>query len=204
MEEKEPSVEVSPGMLLALMEEARSQIEAEVREAVEQEIRDEYAKKPVRRGVLGFLSWVAGLVPDSNGKPSGSWTLYLLSHSIPLIVVSAWAIALLTGISLKAAVAINPFIVLTPVVLSWAAWLAHHKKVAAVAVTILDSLGRAIAGIRGANIGSVTTVATNLISPDKAPADPSLKPGERIPAVKRPDDKKPKTDPSSLEVPPAA
>jgi hypothetical protein len=188
--------------LLLVIEEAKEQARQEIRLEIEQQIRDEYAKAPVYRGVFGFLSRVVGLAPDSSGKPSGSWTLYILSHLPVVIITVAWVIALLMKIDLKNITNPSPWIVLTPMVLSWVAWLAHHKKLAEVAVLVLEALGKAFAGISGKGVAvSVAQTATAVVADMKAP-DPALKPGEKVVLSPKTDGSSPKTDPATVPAPP--
>lgn len=197
-----PKIEITSEELLSLLDEVKEV----VREEIRNEIAEEYAKRPTYRGILGGISWVWGLMPDSSGRPSGSWTLYVLSHSIPLIVVGAWAYAVIMGISMKGVVMLSPIVVLTPMILSWLAWLAHHKKLVASMKELLGAVSQAFAAFKGRLTGSIGSMVGSAVSAAGAEAkkpDPTLKPGVKVDVKKRPKDQPPKTDPNSFEVPPS-
>lgn len=197
---KEDFVELSVADFLALIEEAKDLAYEEAVTRVRAELEEEMRRKPVYQGVLGFLSWVFGKMPDSNGKPSGSWTLYVLAHTPIIMYMGAVVYGVVKGINYSKLTVISPWIPLFPLLLAWTAWLAHHKKVAEVVVMIVDSIGRAFSGVRG---GSIMTATTTLATAVGKVSDASLTPGKKIELKKKKVSRETeKTDPNSLPVTP--
>lgn len=193
-------IEITPAELIELIQTERAEAALEAAQATEERIRSEYTDAPTYRGILGGLSWVAGLIPDSRGKPSSSWTLYLMSH-IPVIVLSvAIAYALIMNhATAKAIAGIPVWLVLIPMVLSWIAWLAHHEKLAKVVISVIEAVAKGFASVKGSTGygGIFNKITASVSSTSVEVADKTLNPGQKIKLKKRTTDK-PKTDPSTL------
>lgn len=210
----ETSAETSPEAEEALVSRIWDEAYVAGKSAGEVAALETLREKPVYRGILGFLAWVIGKIPDSTGRPSSSWTLYILSHSLPIGTVVALFFAVFMGKATVKSLAALPgwmaWVVLLPLTYSWIAWLAHHKKVAEVVVMIIDAFGRAVAGFKGSNITTVATTASAVIDgtskkdkpKDKEPPASDVQAGKKVVVKKRDPGEKPKTDPGTLPEPP--
>ncbi|MBU1800624.1 MAG: hypothetical protein KKF21_19805 [Bacteroidetes bacterium] len=191
---------ITPEELLELIEDERADAAAVAAKITEDRVRAEYEAAPLYRGLFGILARIVGLMPDSRGKPSSSWTVYLLAHIPVAILALAISFALIfNSVSLKALAGIPVTIFLVPVALAWIAWLAHHEKLARVVVSIIESVAKGVAAVKsGASSSVLNQITATVASTSVEIADTKLVPGKKIKISRRAADAKPKSDPSTL------
>lgn len=207
------TITLSVGELVDLVDKERNEAIEEAKKEIEKRVREEYAASPVYRGLLGLLSRIVGLAPDSTGKPSGSWTLYLLSHIPALVFVVSLSVSLIFSKNIKAYAGIPVTPILLPMILAWIAWIAHHDKLTNAVIRIGTAIAQAVISIKSTGIsGAIGGLATSLLPTNTVVQNPGvekleerdllLKAGQRFELKKKAPDAAPKTDPNTLPAPP--
>lgn len=205
----EPKVAISDEDLkivaAAVEAQIRSEVEEEVRKEVESQMEERYRKKPVYRGILGLFSRLLGLVPDSAGRPSGSWTLFLLSF-LPVILISgsvSWSILLGKGVP-KTLTLIPSGLFIAAMVIAGIVYLIHHDKLIPAFLKVSAGVSAIASSVKGGAGGTMASKALDAASgvlnkkeDPKAPPDSNLKPGQKV-SVPKVDPKAKKPDFSNL------
>lgn len=111
-------------------------------------------EKETKKGILGWLGEKIGLFPDSRGKGSSSFTLYVFSH-IPIILFAG---AMSYKLAFGSGKMIWPswsaiLLVCTPMIISWTSWIIHHKKLLDSLKELADTIGRSIGLSKGHKVG---------------------------------------------------